>query len=110
MKRSVGPNPTSRLSHHGALVVSGFALTTTLLPLEQLRRAPSCRRTPGSRSGTASTPSTRRSLGLLSNVPWIAVPFEVIEATWPSVTCCRKNGLYGTRMRDAGLVAREPTQ
>ncbi len=29
MKRSVGPNPTSRLSHHGEPVSSGCALTTT---------------------------------------------------------------------------------
>jgi len=27
------------------------------------------------------------------NVPWIAVPFEVIDATWPSETSFRKKGL-----------------
>ena len=42
------------------------------------------------------------------NVPWIAVPFEVISFTWPALTCLRKNGLYGTRTRDVGCVAREP--
>ncbi len=29
MKRSVGPKPSSRFSHHGAPVSSGCALTTT---------------------------------------------------------------------------------
>ena len=41
------------------------------------------------------------------NVPWIAVPFEVISATFPSCTWVRKNGLYGTRTRDGACVARE---
>ena len=41
------------------------------------------------------------------NVPWIAVPFEVISFTCPAFTCLRKNGLYGTRTRDDGSVARE---
>ena len=27
------------------------------------------------------------------NCPWIAVPFEVMAATFPLLTCCRKNGL-----------------
>ena len=40
------------------------------------------------------------------NVPWIAVPFEVICLTWPALTCRRKNGLYGTRTRELGCVAR----
>jgi len=44
------------------------------------------------------------------NVPWIAVPFDVISATLPSETCARKNGLYGTRTRSGALVAREPNQ
>ena len=29
MKRSVGPKPSSRFSHHATLPVSGLALTTT---------------------------------------------------------------------------------
>ena len=41
------------------------------------------------------------------NVPWIAVPFDVISLTCPLVTCDRKNGLYGTRTREVGCVARE---
>jgi hypothetical protein len=40
------------------------------------------------------------------NVPWIAVPFEVIDTTSPLETLLRKYGLYGTRTRDAGWVAR----
>ena len=44
------------------------------------------------------------------NVPWIAVPFDVISFTCPALTCSRKNGLYGTRTRDSGSVARELTQ
>jgi hypothetical protein len=42
------------------------------------------------------------------NVPWIAVPLDVIDLTWPARTSFRKNGLYGTRTRDSGCVAREP--
>ena len=45
----------------------------------------------------------------LVNVPWMAVPFDVISSTWPARTWLRKKGLYGTRTRDGGLVAREPT-
>ena len=41
------------------------------------------------------------------NVPWIAVPFDVISFTWSARTWFRKNGLYGTRTRDSGCVARE---
>jgi hypothetical protein len=43
------------------------------------------------------------------NVPWTAVPFDVISFTCPALTCCRKNGLYGTRTRDCGCIARELT-
>jgi len=42
------------------------------------------------------------------NVPWIAVPLDVIYLTCPSVTCSRKNGLYGTRTREGADVARDP--
>jgi hypothetical protein len=42
------------------------------------------------------------------NVPWIAVPFEVMSLTLPALTWLRKNGLYGTRTRAGGPVAREP--
>src|SRR5262245_52090870 len=40
------------------------------------------------------------------NVPWMSVPFEVISWTVPALTCWRKNGLYGTRTRDCGSMAR----
>jgi hypothetical protein len=43
------------------------------------------------------------------NVPCTVVPFDVIEATWPAFTCCRKNGLYGTRTRGGAFVSREAT-
>jgi hypothetical protein len=42
------------------------------------------------------------------NVPWIVVPFDVICFTWPALTCFRKTGLYGMRVREAGCIAREP--
>ena len=41
-----------------------------------------------------------------SNVPWMSVPFDVTSSTLPVVTCCKKNGLYGTRARDSGPMAR----
>ena len=39
MKRSVGPKPTRRLSHHATLPVSGFALTTTFFDSSSCDRA-----------------------------------------------------------------------
>jgi hypothetical protein len=41
-------------------------------------------------------------------VPWIAVPLEVISLTCLALTWPRKNGLYGTRTRAVGCVARDP--
>jgi hypothetical protein len=38
-KRSVGPNPSSRFSHHGDPVCSGCALTTTFLLCSSWERA-----------------------------------------------------------------------
>ena len=43
-------------------------------------------------------------------MPWIAVPFEVIETTSPAFTSLRKNGLYGTRTRVAECIARDEIQ
>ena len=40
------------------------------------------------------------------NVPWMSVPLDVISSTLRVSTCCRKNGLYGTRTRDSGPIAR----
>ena len=31
--------------------------------------------------------------------PWIAVPVDVIDSTFPALICWTKNGLYGTRAR-----------
>ena len=39
MKRSVGPKPSSRLSHHATLPVSGLALTTTLFDSSRFESA-----------------------------------------------------------------------
>ena len=60
-KRIVGPNPTSRLSHHGVLDVSGCALTTTPLALEQLRERLRVGERGDLGAGSASTASSRRS-------------------------------------------------
>ena len=38
------------------------------------------------------------------------MPFEVIETTSPAFTWLRKNGLYGTRTREAGCIARDEIQ
>jgi hypothetical protein len=38
--------------------------------------------------------------------PWMSVPLDVISSTLRACTCCRKNGLYGTRTRDSGPIAR----
>src|SRR4029450_11691295 len=109
MKRIVGANSTRRLCHHGAPVSSGRALTTT----------PFCSRSPdrASLSAKAGISVRNRVVGFLSsyvifwvNVPWIAVPFDMISLTWPAFTCFRKKGLYGTRTRDSGCVTREPRE
>src|SRR3954471_9092846 len=109
MKRIVGPKPTSRLSHHGAPVPSGGGLT----------RAPFFSSSGESASVWAKVgiPVLKRVVGFepayrsaTVNVPCTAVPFEVIDATCPAFTCCRKNGLYGTRTRAGSWVAREATQ
>ncbi len=36
----------------------------------------------------------------------MSVPFDRISSTLLVLTCCRKNGLYGTRTRDSGSIAR----
>ena len=41
-------------------------------------------------------------------MPWTAVPFDEISFTCPALTWFRKYGLYGTRTREAGCIAREP--
>ena len=39
----------------------------------------------------------------------MSVPLDV-TSTLLDVTCCRKNGLYGTRTRDSGFIARVDEQ
>src|SRR5438067_5754612 len=107
--RIVGPNPSSRFCHHGAPVSSGSAFTTTPLLWRSCESA--------LLSANAGISVRNRVVGFAFpyrsfcvNVPWIAVPFDVISSTRPAVTCCRKNGLYGTRTREGACVAREPAQ
>ena len=38
------------------------------------------------------------------NVPWIAVPFDVIDATLPSLIWSMKYGLYGMRIRRTSVA------
>src|SRR5262245_33919537 len=106
-KRIVGPKKRSRLCHQGEPVSSGCALTTTPLLWRSFESA--------SLSANAGISVLNRSDGFESryccfskNSPWIAVPFDVIDFTWPSRTCWRKYGLYGTRGRDGSFIAREP--
>ncbi len=46
----------------------------------------------------------------LLNSPWIDAPVEEISFTLPSLTSCRKVGLYGTLTRVAGDSALEEIQ
>jgi hypothetical protein len=92
MNRSVGPKPSKRLCHQGDPVSSGWALTTTRLSCRSRDRA--------SLSAKAGISVRKRVVGFVLpnrtfclNVPWIAVPFEVISLTWPSLTCWRKKGV-----------------
>jgi hypothetical protein len=88
----VGPNPTSSVCHQGAPVESGLAFTTTALV------SSSCESE--TVSANAGTSVSNPVVGFLppyvvgfSNVPWIAVPTEVISATFPDRTWARKKGL-----------------
>ena len=92
MKRIVGPKPSSRFCHHGRPLSSGCALTTTWCSLSSLESA--------SLFAKAGTSVRKRVVAFLPgtaifsvNVPWIAVPFEVISFTWSARTWLRKNGL-----------------
>ena len=106
-KRSVGPKNSRRLCHHGDPVSSGFALTITPLLWRSFESEVL--------SANVGISVRNRVVGLESlyvsaslNVPWIAVPLDVMSLTLLSRTCCRKNGLYGTRTREGSLIAREP--
>jgi hypothetical protein len=108
-KSSVGPNPTRIVSHHGVPVSSGWAFSTTLLV--------SSRRDRALVSANAGTSVWNRVVGApwlklvgVLKVPWMAVPTEVISATFPLVIWFRKNGLYGMRTRWGACVAWLPAQ
>src|SRR5207302_10069086 len=109
MNRTVGKKLTSRLSHHGEPVSSGCALTTTALLWRSSARASVLANDGISVLNFVVALELWKRSGRL-NVPWIAVPFDVISETFPSRICCRKNGLYGTRTRDGACVALEPAQ
>ncbi len=91
-KSTVGPKPSSRFSHHGAPVSSGWAFTTTPFVC---RRCDSCLVSAKAGISVLNLLVACESwyvVGFL-NVPWIAVPFEVIWLTLPPLTSLRKNGL-----------------
>jgi len=91
-RRRVGPKPTSSVCHQGGPVSSGLALTTTWV-LSSERASASVFANAGitvsnSFSGFESPKRSGRS-----NDPWMVDPSEVISATFPCLTCSRKNGL-----------------
>src|SRR5204862_3182417 len=105
-KRIVGPKLSNNCSHHATLPVSGFALTTTFFRWS--RRDSACV------SAKVGISVLKRVVGFdfpyrsrCVKFPCTVAPFEVIEETWPSDTCLRKNGLYGTRTRSGACVARD---
>ena len=108
MKRIVGPNPRSRFCHHGGAGVERLGVDDDAVLLEQLRRAASVSANDGI-SVWKFVVGLRllRSAAASVNVPWTSVPFDVIDLTLPAFTCCRKNGLYGTRTRGCACVARD---
>ena len=76
----VGPKPSSRLCHHGGPLSSGCALTTTAFRWSNAASS--------SLFANAGISVLNRVVGFLSsnctgcvNVPWIAVPFEVMSFT-----------------------------
>jgi hypothetical protein len=91
-KRIVGPNPSSRFCHHGPCVSSGWAFTTTPF---------TCSRRDSSLLSAKAGISVLKSVvgfdpayeSFCVNVPWIAVPFEVISFTCPALTWSTKKGL-----------------
>src|SRR6266545_6022617 len=94
------------LCHTGAPVSSGLALTST--PFFCSRRdRPTLSANAGISVWKFVVGDDFPNFTFSVKVPWIAVPFEVISLTCPALTSLRKNGLYGTRTRDAGSLARE---
>ena len=85
MKRIVGPKPSEQVLPPRRAGVERLRVDDDLLAAAAAPRARPCSRRPGSRSGRASSSSSPRSSRRTVNVPWIAVPFDVIEATWPAL-------------------------
>jgi hypothetical protein len=77
---SVGPKPSSRFSHHGDPVWSGCALTTTFLLCSSWERA-SVSAKAGISVLNAVVGFEPSKVSFWVNVPWIAVPFDVISLT-----------------------------
>ena len=88
---------------------SGCALTVTLWRSSS-RESAFVSANAGTSVLNSRVPFDPRYRSFCVNVPWIAVPFDVISATWPARTWSRKNGLYGTRTRDSACVVRDPAQ
>jgi hypothetical protein len=84
-KRIVGPKPRSRFCHHGSPVSRGCALTTTSFSWSSWESA-----LLSANAGTSVSKSVvgfdAPYLSFSVNVPWIAVPFEVISLTCPART------------------------
>ena len=101
----VGPKPRSRFCHHGAPVSSGSAFTMTPCCCSSCESA--------SLSAKAGISVLKFVVGFESayvwvclNVPWIAVPFDVISLTWPSRDLRQEE--RAVRDVDAGLGLRRP--
>src|SRR5581483_5505301 len=78
--RIVGPKPRSRFCHHGAPVSSGSAFTVTPFDCSRLESA-----SVFAKAGISVLKSRvgfePRYVSFFANVPWIAVPFDVIDVT-----------------------------
>src|SRR5689334_9145299 len=95
----VGPKPKRRLFHHTTPVSSGCAFTTTPCLCR------SCESWFVSANDGISVEKCTEEVEVPAGFvdflksPWIAVPVERMEATFPLRTSRRKKGLYGTRIR-----------
>jgi hypothetical protein len=95
-KSSVGPKPNSKLRHHESPRSSGSALITTPRRWSSAESAsPSANEGISVRKRFVSRASV--SLGGYRSsrlkLPWIAVPLDVIEATFPASTWSMNIGL-----------------
>jgi hypothetical protein len=83
-----------------------LAILASASLLEAAGRARRYRRTRGTSVRNRVVGFESSKVTSLLNTPWMSVPLDVISSTLPVVTCCQKNGLYGTRTRDSGSMAR----